>query len=107
MRDRGVAVSSDWADEGAHMSEHAAWEWDFAGACAPMNTGAGWLRTHYETFTLGIFQWVPKSGARGLRGELKRGPVRQRVKGLTSQPEEAYAKAREIVAGLNAKAEGR
>lgn len=76
------------------------YQWDFSGACAPTNAGAGW-GTHWETFTLGIFQWIPKSGGRGLRGELKRGKVTKRVKGITSKPAEAYEKAAAIVKGLN------
>lgn len=69
------------------------YEWDFDGACAP---GGGWA-THL-TFSLGIFQWVPKSGGKGL----KRGKVIKRVKGYMSAPDEAFEKARGIVAGLNA-----
>lgn len=82
------------------MSEPRAYQWDFGGSCAPKNAGAGW-GSRCETFSLGIFQWVPKSGGRGLRGQLKRGKVIRRVKGFTAAPEEAYAKARAIVAGLN------
>ena len=80
------------------MTEKKAGEWDFDGSCAPGGSYAGW-----QTFSLGIFQWVPKSGGKGL----KRSKVTRRVKGYTSQPEEAFAKARTIVAELNAKAEGR
>lgn len=80
------------------MSDPKAYQYDFDGKCAPDRPGysPGWT-----TFSLGIFQWLPKSGGRGLRGELKRGKVIQRVKGLTSDPEAARQKAREIVERLN------
>jgi hypothetical protein len=52
-----------------------------------------------QTFSLGIFQWLPKAGGKGL----KRGKVVQRVKGQTSEPEPAYERARAIVVELNAK----
>jgi hypothetical protein len=52
----------------------------------------------WESFSLGIFQWVPKKGGRGV----KRGKVIRRVKGRTANPDEAFEKARQIVAGLNA-----
>ena len=71
-------------------------EWDFDGSCAPHCAGAGW-GSHYLTFTLGIFQWVPKANGEGL----KRGKVIRRVKGYTASPDEAFEKARQIVAELN------
>ena len=68
--------------------------WDFDGSCAPQKSQyAGW-----KTFSLGIFQWVPKSRGKGL----KRGKVIRRVKGYTDCPDEAFDRARQIVAGLNA-----
>lgn len=65
--------------------------WDFYGSCAPGNAYYG-----YITFTLGIFQWLPA------RRGVKRGKVVQRVKGYSSKPKVAYAKAIEIVEGKNA-----
>ena len=73
-----------------------AYVWDFDGSCAPSRAGASWM--HWESFSLGIFQWVPKKGGRGV----KRGKVIRRVKVRTANPDEAFEKARQIVAGLNA-----
>jgi len=68
---------------------------DFAGACAPGSvTFAMW-----DTFSVGVFEWVPMSG--GCRG-MKRGKVKVRVKGPTSHPDRVAAKAREIVTALDA-----
>ena len=67
--------------------------WDFDGACAPQKAHAG----HWETFSLGIFQWIPKANGKGL----KRGKVFRRVRGRTDSPDEAFALARLIVAELN------
>jgi predicted RecA/RadA family phage recombinase len=69
-------------------------QWDFYGDCAPdeSRAGIGW-----KTFTLGIFQWLPKASGKGL----KRGKVIQRVKGTRDNPALAYRKAREVCARLN------
>jgi hypothetical protein len=77
------------------MSEPKAYQWDFAGACAPDQPqfSASWV-----TFSVGIFQWLPKAGGRGL----KRGKVVRRVKGYVSDPQECYDRAHRIVTALNA-----
>jgi hypothetical protein len=68
-------------------------QYDFDGACAP-HTG---LTANWESFTLGIFQWVAKSGGKGL----KRSKIIQKVKGQSKDPGPAYEKARKLVATLN------
>lgn len=73
------------------------YEWDFSGHCAPSEDGKSRRFVAYETFTLGIFQWLPKKSGTGL----KRGKVQKRVKGYISYPKEAYEKARAIVAEKN------
>jgi len=78
------------------MEDPKVWRWDFDGQCAPGKLWSGGL-----TFSVGIFQWIPKRGGRGLRGEIKHGPVVQRVKGSTSNPNEVFNKAREIVEDMN------
>jgi hypothetical protein len=67
---------------------------DFEGACAP----GSMTFCQWDTFSVGIFEWVPKSSGRGS----KRGKVKVRVKGSTSDPDSVAAKAREIVAALDA-----
>lgn len=73
------------------------YEWDFAGSCAPGNS-SGW---HHSTFSVGIFQWIPKNGGKGL----KRSAVVRRVKGPSSDPEAVYAEARAICADKNKRRE--
>lgn len=72
------------------------YEWDFSGHCAPGEDGRT-IRGTYTTFTLGIFQWIPKKKGTGL----KRGKVQKRVKGYVSYPKEAYETARAIVTENN------
>lgn len=67
----------------------------FSGQCAP-GGGPGW--SSQQTFSVGIFQWVAKADGVGL----KRGAVQVRVRGWLSEAEAVYAKAREIVAALDA-----
>lgn len=74
--------------EEAKVNTHA-----FSGACAP----GALSYMNMETFSVGIFEWIPKS-TKGL----KKSPVKVRVSGPTSQPEMIYKKAREIVAQLDA-----
>lgn len=68
---------------------------DFEGNCAPEETGT--IRNQ-ETFSVGIFQWVPKSSGKGC----KRSAVKVRVKGPFHKPSAVYAKAGEIVSALDA-----
>ena len=66
--------------------------WDYYGACAPGNREFSYS---YNTFTLGIFQWVAsKSGT-------KRGKVVRRIKGYASAPFTAFDEADKIVNKYN------
>ena len=65
-----------------------------AGGCAPTPP----REYAYRTFSVGIFQWVAATGAR----RVKKGSALVRVSGPTSNPEAVYAKARAIVAELDA-----
>ncbi len=71
---------------------------DVYGDCAPDGRLSKEYRAHWETFSLGVFQWVAKSSGKGL----KKGNVKVRVKGLTADPDPVFAKAREIAADLDA-----
>lgn len=63
----------------------------FSGSCAP-DSGHQFRAEHFQTFSLGIFEWVNKASGRGV----KKGPVRVRVCGATSNAEAVKAKAEEI-----------
>ena len=66
----------------------------FDGNCAP---GALGTIRNQDTFSVGIFEWLPKSGGKGC----KRSTVKVRVKGCFSDPDKVYAKAREIASLLD------
>lgn len=66
----------------------------FSGACRPGGEYPG----QFTTFSVGVFEWVPKASGKGV----KRSAVKVRVSGLTAQPERVDAKAAEIVAALDA-----
>ena len=72
-----------------------AYKHDFSGSCSP----DGMNYTGQSTFSVGVFQWVPKSIAR--KG-LKKSNVKVRVYGFMSKPDPVYAKARKIVEALDA-----
>lgn len=55
----------------------------FSGSCAPGNAFA---HSGQETFSVGIFEWLPKSSGSGL----KRGPVKVRVKGRVNMELSAW-----------------
>ena len=67
---------------------------DFSGAYAP----GGLSGFNNNTFSVGIFQWVPKANGKGL----KKSAVKVRVKGYVSQPEKVYEAAKRICAELDA-----
>lgn len=68
----------------------------FAGNCAP---GAlNQLSGPQETFSVGVFEWLPKSSGKGV----KKGPVKVRLRGSMSDPDEVYAAARSVCAQLDA-----
>jgi hypothetical protein len=78
-------------------NEPRPYQWDFSGHCAPRENwkcGSPW-----QTFSLGIFQWVPKASGEGL----KRGKVVRRVSGKRSDPKPVYDAARAICDELNGK----
>ena len=66
---------------------------DFSGACAPAHPQA----YSDAAFSVGIFEWVKSSTKRP-----KKSKVKVRVRGWASRPEAVYARAREIVAKLDA-----
>jgi hypothetical protein len=72
---------------------------DFSGSCAPRDgDDAGPMSCGQHTFSLGVFQWVTKAGGKGC----KKSAVKVRVYGPCHNSENVYAKAREIVALLDA-----
>lgn len=83
-----------------HYSEAYEGEWDFHGACAPKEDGSSKFYNGQDTFTLGCFQWV-RRGKSGQFPELKKGPVKYRVKGMVTNPKPAYETAREYCAKKN------
>ena len=71
----------------------------FFGSCAPGALGSSRKRAFQcKMFSLGIFQWMPKSGGKGL----KMGKAKVRVSGFSSNPEAVYARAHKIISELNA-----
>lgn len=72
-------------------------KWDFSGSCAPSENGSA-VWAGQQTFSLGCFQWVKRKSGKGFRP----GKVRYRIKGHVSEPQIAYAKAREFCDKKNA-----
>lgn len=73
--------------------------WDFYGACAPQVFADGRVqRVQSETFTLGIFQWVPRARGKGT----KPGLVQRRIRGRSDNPLRAFADARQFCDENNA-----
>lgn len=77
------------------MTDIAIGKHGFSGNCAPREGESSSLMS---TFSLGIYQIVPKAGSSGS----KRSPVKVRVSGSMGYSGKVYAKAREIVAQLDA-----
>lgn len=75
-------------------SGKVAFKHDFSGSCVPGGSG----NYGQSTFSVGIFQWLPKSGGKGL----KKSAVIIRVKGYVSKPEAVYARASEFCGKLDA-----
>lgn len=64
--------------------------WDYDGACKPNPvTEQPVLGGSWQTFSVGVFQWVAKSRGTGV----KRGKVVKRISGPVSDPASVYAKA--------------
>ena len=77
----------------------AAGTWDFRGAYAPEPMNDGTYRGGSgDNFTLGCFQWVPKSRGEGT----KMGRVTYRVKGSRYSPAKAFTHAKRFCAEKNA-----
>lgn len=70
---------------------------DFSGEWAPASGAQALARS--ESFSVGVFQWVARAGNDRLT---KRGAVKVRVRGSTSNPQRVTDKAHEIVAALDA-----
>jgi hypothetical protein len=70
---------------------------DFDGACRPGGPGE-FVIGFQKTFSVGVFEVIPKASGKGT----KRGATKVRVKGLVSNPNAVYEKAREIAALLDA-----
>jgi len=68
----------------------------FDGAYTPDSVSSPWASQ--IGFSVGVFQWVPKSSGKGL----KKSAVKVRVKGWVRDAEKAYAKARELCLRLDA-----
>lgn len=66
----------------------------YDGSCAPK---PGQTYTNYATFSLGIFELVPRANGRGT----KRGKVKVRVSGPSEESIAIYDTAKEIVAALD------
>jgi hypothetical protein len=77
--------------------EKRAFMWDFDGACKPGGVSFG----HNQTFSVGIFQWIPTADGK----RLKRGKVNWRIRGLTSEAEQIYERARAECARRNSQME--
>lgn len=67
----------------------------YSGSCAP---GSG-CAYGYETFSVGIFEVVPKASGKGTK---RGGPVKVRVRGLVSDPQAVYDAAARILSELDA-----
>ena len=79
----------------------------YSGECDPARNAH--LHFKPETFSVGVFSWIPKKSAakRFGRGEskpedLKRGKVKVRIRGLTNNPTAVYRKAKEVCDELDA-----
>ena len=81
------------------MSEPKAYEYSFSGQCAPkgndeVSRHSSGLNT---TFSLGVFQWLPKSKGKGL----KKGKGVKRFRGLCSDYGIVKAKAQAYCDEMN------
>jgi hypothetical protein len=72
------------------MAEATHYTWDFE------HPAAGTLE-RFNTFSVGIFQWLPKASGKGMK--MSKGIAR--VLGYTAEPERVYEKAVQICARLN------
>jgi hypothetical protein len=75
------------------MNKPQAYKYDFDGACAP---GSGWAL--HQTFSYGIFQWLPKKSGIGL----KRSKVVKRIRGHVMDEAKIKQQAQDFCNTLNA-----
>lgn len=75
------------------MIKPKAYKHDFSGSCAPRKSRS----FGNAIFSVGIFQWLPKSSKKGL----KKSAVKFRIKGSSSNPEKVYSQARIICDKMN------
>lgn len=61
---------------------------DYSGNCAPGQSGS----SMNVMFSVGIFQWLPKSSGKGL----KKSAVKFRIKGNVNNAENVYKRAKEF-----------
>lgn len=54
--------------------------------------------SHITTFSVGVFEWIPTKDGK----DVKRGPVKVRVRGLIGRSDAIFSKARDIVDDLDA-----
>ncbi len=73
------------------------YEWDYNGACIPDGN------PFWKTFSVGIFQWLPKSNGKGL----KKGKIVKRIKGSSYEKEAVFKLARIEVANRTIKGKDR
>ena len=67
--------------------------WDWYGSGDPnLKQTRGFV--HWETFSVGVFQWQPKGSRKGT----KKGASIKRFNGPVSDPESVYEKARAFIA---------
>lgn len=69
-----------------------AYKHGYSGSCTPKNSYAT-----QGTFSVGIFQWIPKASGKGL----KKSTVKFRIKGNVVDAEKVYCKAKELCESLN------
>lgn len=67
-----------------------AFQYDYYGEFDPNHNLHPYAR--HETFSVGIFQWLPKSNGKGL----KKSAVIKRIRGLCSNPQDVYDKAKNL-----------
>ncbi|HEV8292042.1 MAG TPA: DUF4304 domain-containing protein [Tepidisphaeraceae bacterium] len=72
------------------MAEASHYTWDFERPAAD-------IVERFDTFSVGIFQWLPKASGKGMK--MSKGIAR--VLGYTAEPERVYEKAVQICARLN------
>ena len=74
--------------------DRTAGKYDYDGGCAPC---LGGTYKGQETFSIGIFRWLPKASGKGL----KRGKVVYRIRGKVSDAEKVYSRAQEICRSID------